>query len=145
MALITLDNGEDYTRPNTLGPLTLHELNDVLDELTARAAAGEIKAVGITGKQFIFAAGADLSKVSTLANRENAKLMVQYGHWVLGKLNKLGVPSFSFVNGLALGGAMAVSYTHLDVYKRQPLNRIRHARRTGRCRADRNSRFVDAA
>ena len=33
MALITLDNGEDYTRPNTLGPLTLRELNGVLDEL----------------------------------------------------------------------------------------------------------------
>ena len=109
MALITLDNGEDYTRPNTLGPLTLRELNGVLDELTARAAAGEIKAVGVTGKQFIFAAGADLSKVSTLANRENAKLMVQYGHWVLGKLGKLGVPSFSFVNGLALGGAMEIA------------------------------------
>lgn len=109
MALITLDNGEDYTRPNTLGPLTLSELNGVLDSLTARAAAGEIQAVGVTGKQFIFAAGADLSKVSTLANRENAKLMVQYGHWVLGKLNKLGVPSFSFVNGLALGGAMEIA------------------------------------
>ena len=109
MALITLDNGEDYTRPNTLGPLTLSELNGVLDSLTARAAAGEMQAVGVTGKQFIFAAGADLSKVSTLANRENAKLMVQYGHWVLGKLNKLGVPSFSFVNGLALGGAMEIA------------------------------------
>ena len=109
MALITLDNGEDHTRPNTLGPLTLHELNGVLDELTARAAAGEIAAVGITGKPFIFAAGADLSKVSTLANRENAKLMVQYGHYVLGRLNKLGVPSFAFVNGLALGGAMEIA------------------------------------
>ena len=109
MALITLDNGEDHTRPNTLGPLTLHELNGVLDELTARAAAGEIAAVGITGKPFIFAAGADLSKVSTLANRENAKLMVQYGHHVLGRLNKLGVPSFAFVNGLALGGAMEIA------------------------------------
>ncbi len=109
MALITLDNGEDHTRPNTLGPLTLHELNAVLDGLTARAAAGEIAAVGITGKPFIFAAGADLSKVSTLANRENAKLMVQYGHYVLGRLNKLGVPSFAFVNGLALGGAMEIA------------------------------------
>ncbi|MDI6024316.1 3-hydroxyacyl-CoA dehydrogenase NAD-binding domain-containing protein [Leucobacter sp. UT-8R-CII-1-4] len=109
MALITLDNGEDHTRPNTLGPLTLNELSGVLDEQKARAAAGEIKAVGITGKPFIFAAGADLSKVSSLANRENALRMVQFGHYVLGKLNKLGVPSFSFVNGLALGGAMEIA------------------------------------
>jgi len=113
MALITLDNGEDHTRPNTLGPLTLQELLGVLDTLTARAVAGEIKAVGITGKPFIFAAGADLSKVSSLANRENARLMAQYGHYVLGRLGKIGVPSFAFVNGLALGGAMEIAL-HCD-------------------------------
>ena len=109
LALITLDNGRDYTRPNTLGPRTLQGLGAALDALAARAAAGEIKAVGVTGKQFIFAAGADLSKVSTLANRENALLMAQYGHHVLGKFSTLGVPSFAFVNGLALGGAMEIA------------------------------------
>ncbi|MFC5338270.1 3-hydroxyacyl-CoA dehydrogenase NAD-binding domain-containing protein [Leucobacter denitrificans] len=109
LALITFDNGRDYTRPNTLGPRTLQALNQVLDSLTGRAASGEIQAVAITGKQFIFAAGADLSKVSTLATRENARLMAQYGHHVLGKLSTLGVPSFAFVNGLALGGAMEIA------------------------------------
>lgn len=109
LALITLDNGRDHTRPNTLGPRTLEALSNVLDAQTARAAAGEIKAVAITGKPFIFAAGADLSKVSTLASEQNARLMAQYGHFVLGKLGKLGVPSFAFVNGLALGGAMEIA------------------------------------
>ncbi|MBL3700370.1 3-hydroxyacyl-CoA dehydrogenase NAD-binding domain-containing protein [Leucobacter luti] len=109
LALITLDNGRDHTRPNTLGPRTLQALGAVLDQLTERAAAGEIAAVGITGKQFIFAAGADLSKVSTLATAENARLMAQYGHFVLGKLGTIGVPSFAFVNGLALGGAMEIA------------------------------------
>ncbi len=109
LALITLDNGRDHTRPNTLGPRTLEGLGKVLDELAGRAAAGEITAVGITGKPFIFAAGADLSKVSTLATAENARLMAQYGHHVLGKLSTLGVPSFAFVNGLALGGAMEIA------------------------------------
>ena len=33
LALITLDNGRDHTRPSTLGPVTLLELNDRLDEL----------------------------------------------------------------------------------------------------------------
>lgn len=109
LALVTLDNGHDYTRPNTLGPRSLESLGRALDELSARATAGEIRAVAVTGKPFIFAAGADLSKVSTLANRENARLIAQYGHFVLGKLGKLGVPSFAFVNGLALGGAMEVA------------------------------------
>ena len=109
LALITLDNGRDHTRPNTLGPRTLHELDTVLEGLRERAVGGDIHAVGITGKPFIFAAGADLSKVSTLANRQNAALMAQYGHHVLGKLSTLGVPSFAFVNGLALGGAMEIA------------------------------------
>ena len=109
LALITLDNGRDYTRPNTLGPRTLQGLERVLDAQAARAKAGEIAAVAITGKQFIFAAGADLSKVSTLATKENARLMAQYGHRVLGKFSTLGVPSFAFVNGLALGGAMEIA------------------------------------
>ncbi|UTX54593.1 3-hydroxyacyl-CoA dehydrogenase NAD-binding domain-containing protein [Leucobacter aridicollis] len=109
LALITLDNGRDYTRPNTLGPRTLQGLERVLDELRTRAAAGEIQAVAVTGKQFIFAAGADLSKVSTLATKENARLMGQYGHRVLGKFSTIGVPSFAFVNGLALGGALEIA------------------------------------
>lgn len=118
LALITLDNGRDHTRPNTIGPRTLHALEGVLDAQTQRAASGEIQAIAITGKQFIFAAGADLSKVSTLATKENALLMAQYGHHVLGKFGKVGVPSFAFVNGLALGGgmeiALACTYRTLD-------------------------------
>lgn len=109
LALLTLDNGRDHTRPNTLGPRTLQALGAVLDAQAARAAAGEIRAVAVTGKPFIFAAGADLSKVSTLASKQNALLMAQYGHFVLGQFGKLGVPSFAFVNGLALGGAMEIA------------------------------------
>lgn len=109
LALITLDNGRDHTRPNTLGPATLAELGGVLDTLASRAAAGEIDAVGITGKQYILAAGADLSDVSRLPSTEIAKLVAQRGHQVLGRLSRLGVPSFAFVNGLALGGGLEIA------------------------------------
>ena len=108
LALITLDNGRDHTRPSTLGPATLIELSGVLDELTKRAAAGEIDAVGITGKPFILAAGADLSKVTEIPSRDAAKLLAQLGHATYLKLSKLGVPSFAFVNGLALGGGVEI-------------------------------------
>ncbi|CAN5363807.1 3-hydroxyacyl-CoA dehydrogenase NAD-binding domain-containing protein [soil metagenome] len=108
LALVTLDNGKDHTRPNTLGPKTLLELAGVLDTLAARAKAKEIHGVAVTGKPFIFAAGADLSKVSQIPDRETGKQMAQLGHWVLGKLGELGVPSFSFINGLALGGGVEI-------------------------------------
>jgi 3-hydroxyacyl-CoA dehydrogenase/enoyl-CoA hydratase/carnithine racemase len=108
LALITLDNGRDHTRPNTLGPATLLELSRVFDELTVRASAGEIAAVGLTGKPFILAAGADLSKVSEIPSKDVARKLAQLGHHVLGKQAQLGVPSFVFINGLALGGGVEI-------------------------------------
>jgi 3-hydroxyacyl-CoA dehydrogenase/enoyl-CoA hydratase/carnithine racemase len=108
LALVTLDNGRDHTRPNTLGPVTLLELAKTLDEQKARAAAGEIHGLAVTGKPFILAAGADLSKVGDVPSRDAAKKMAQIGHWTLGKLSELGVPSFVFINGLALGGGTEI-------------------------------------
>jgi len=109
LALVTLDNGRDHNRPNTLGPGTLQQLGQTLDTLKARAAGGEIHAVGITGKQYILAAGADLSDISRLGSRDNARLIAQLGHHVFGKLPELGVPAFAFVNGLALGGGLEIA------------------------------------
>jgi 3-hydroxyacyl-CoA dehydrogenase/enoyl-CoA hydratase/carnithine racemase len=108
LALVTLDNGRDHTRPNTLGPLTLLELRDTLAGLRTRAAAGEIAGVALTGKPFILAAGADLSKVSDIPSRSVASLLPQLGHQVLGGLADMGVPSFVFINGLALGGGLEI-------------------------------------
>lgn len=109
LALITLDNGRDHTRPNTLGPSTLTELGEALAALRKRAAGGEIQAVGITGKQYILAAGADLSDISKVGSADNARLIAQLGHKVIGSLSDLGVPSFAFVNGLALGGGLEIA------------------------------------
>ena len=108
LALITLDNGRDHTRPNTLGPLTLLELGDVLDAQKERAAQGEIKAVAVTGKPYFLAAGADLSKVNDIPSKAIGMQMGQLGHATLGKLAELGVPSFVFINGLALGGGLEI-------------------------------------
>src|SRR4051812_9682832 len=109
LALITLDNGRDHTRPNTLGPSTLLELKSTLEGLAERASRKEIAAVGVTGKPFILAAGADLSKVGDIPDRETGVLMAQLGHAALGMLGELGVPSFTFINGLALGGATEIA------------------------------------
>ncbi|WP_067947406.1 3-hydroxyacyl-CoA dehydrogenase NAD-binding domain-containing protein [Agromyces sp. NDB4Y10] len=109
LALITLDNGRDHTRPNTLGPKSLLEYAATLDGLRERAAAGEIHAVAVTGKPFILAAGADLSKVAEIPSREIALRMGQLGHHALGKLSEVGVPSFAFINGLALGGGLEIA------------------------------------
>lgn len=109
LALITLDNGRDHTRPSTLGPEGLIQLASVLDAQKERAAAGEIRALAITGKPFILAAGADLSQVGSIPSYEAGLQMAQLGHYALGKLGELGIPSFCFINGLALGGGVEIA------------------------------------
>jgi 3-hydroxyacyl-CoA dehydrogenase/enoyl-CoA hydratase/carnithine racemase len=113
MALITLDNGRDHTRPNTFGPASLLELDRALDEIAARCTpdAGErrIAAVGLTGKPFIFGAGADLSGAALVDSRDKGLAIGRLGHAVFRRLGELGVPAFAFINGAALGGGLEVA------------------------------------
>jgi 3-hydroxyacyl-CoA dehydrogenase/enoyl-CoA hydratase/carnithine racemase len=109
LALITLDNGHDHTKPNTFGPRGLLSLNAALDEAAARARAGEIAAVGVTGKPFIFAAGADLDGAGQVRTRDQALAIARGGHAVFRRLGELDVPSFAFVNGAALGGGLEIA------------------------------------
>jgi 3-hydroxyacyl-CoA dehydrogenase/enoyl-CoA hydratase/carnithine racemase len=101
--LITLDNRRDHTRPNTLGPRGLGELNRALDAALVR---DDIVAIAVTGKPFIVAAGADLSEFAKIVNREQALAIARIGHAVFDKLHTSGVPTFAFINGLALGGGL---------------------------------------
>jgi 3-hydroxyacyl-CoA dehydrogenase/enoyl-CoA hydratase/carnithine racemase len=113
MALITLDNGRDHTRPNTFGPASVISLREALDAVAARAMpeAGErrIAAVGVTGKPFIFSVGADLTGAALVGSREEALAIGRLGHAVFRRLGELGVPSFAFVNGAALGGGLELA------------------------------------
>ena len=106
MALITLDNGFDHTKPNTHGPAGLLELNHALDAVASRQ---DIVAVGVTGKPFIFAVGADLKGAALIRSREQGLAVIQLGHHVYRRLGELPVPSFAFVNGAALGGGLEVA------------------------------------
>ncbi|MDT3395490.1 3-hydroxyacyl-CoA dehydrogenase NAD-binding domain-containing protein [Streptomyces sp. B1866] len=107
-ALITLDNGFDHTKPTTFGPGSLLKLDAALDQVEAEAAEGSIVGVGVTGKPFIFAVGADLKGVELLATREDALVIGQGGHAVFTRLASLGVPTFAYYNGAAMGGGVEV-------------------------------------
>ena len=104
LALITLDNGMDHTRPNTFGPASLNKLNEAISS----ALASNASAIAITGKPFIFAAGADLSAFSMLSSREQALAIGKLGHDVFRRLGESTKPTFAFINGLALGGGLEV-------------------------------------
>ena len=109
LALVTLDNGFDHTKPNTFGPKTIEGLVATVAQLRRRADAGEIQAVGITGKPFIFAVGADLKAVGLARTREDALGVARAGHAAFAGIMDLPVPTFAFVNGAAMGGGVEIA------------------------------------
>ena len=102
LALITLDNGRDHTRPNTFGPGGLASLDAAIDEVAAHAP--RVAAIAVTGKPFIFAVGADLSGMPQITDREpgaGASAGSATGcsaGWATAR-----VPTFAFVNGAGDG------------------------------------------
>ena len=58
VALVTIDNGEDWTKPTFFGQEALESLDRLLGELEG----GDFRAAVITGKPFVFAAGADITE-----------------------------------------------------------------------------------
>ena len=104
LSLITLDNGMDHNRPNTFGAAGLESLRAAIDA----AQSSDSVAIAITGKPFIFAAGADLSGLSFLTNKSQALTIGKLGHDVFRKLGESKKPTFAFINGLALGGGLEV-------------------------------------
>jgi 3-hydroxyacyl-CoA dehydrogenase/enoyl-CoA hydratase/carnithine racemase len=101
MALITIDNDRDHTRPSTFGPGGLASFDAALDAI---AAMPDIAAIGVTGKPFIFAVGADLSSVGKVSDPALIKQFAQLGHNVFRRMGEMDIPTFAFVNGAAMGG-----------------------------------------
>jgi 3-hydroxyacyl-CoA dehydrogenase/enoyl-CoA hydratase/carnithine racemase len=107
IALVTLDNGHDHTRPSTFGPGGLASLDAALDAIAAHTPAPA--AIAVTGKPFVFAVGADLSGVPAVTSAAQAREIAGTGHRVFRRLKDSTVPTFAFVNGVALGGGLELA------------------------------------
>ncbi len=109
LVLVTIDNGLDHTKPTTFGPLGIASLTETLTAVRARVEAGEVQAVAVTGKPYYLAAGADLLGVTGVNSREAALGLGRGGHGAYALLQDMGVPTFAFVNGVALGGGLELA------------------------------------
>jgi 3-hydroxyacyl-CoA dehydrogenase/enoyl-CoA hydratase/carnithine racemase len=106
IAVLTMDNGYDYKKPNTFSESALLSLNDALNEVMKQS---NLKGLMITGKPYIFAAGADLSEIPFITTYDQGYQIGKQGHAIMKRIMDLPFPTLAAINGVALGGGLEIS------------------------------------
>jgi 3-hydroxyacyl-CoA dehydrogenase/enoyl-CoA hydratase/carnithine racemase len=108
VALVTMDNGEGWEKPNTFGEEALRSLDDVLGRLRTHDWRGLL----LTGKPFVFAAGADMDEFEGIS-ADRAREGSRAGHELFGRLRDLPFLTLAAINGAAVGGGVEIAL-HCD-------------------------------
>ena len=109
IAIVTMDNGEDYRKPNTWSIEALDSLNEVLDTVEKDS---DVKGWLLVGKPFIFNVGADIMSIDPNVTRDDALAIGRKGHATFKRIMGLDIPTVAAINGAAMGGGVEVSLYH---------------------------------
>jgi len=88
-----------------LGRAGLASLHRLLPELEQ----GDFRAIVLTGKPFVFCAGADVDEFPQIRTREQAIEGSRAGHDLFGRLRALPYPTVAAINGACLGGGVELA------------------------------------
>jgi 3-hydroxyacyl-CoA dehydrogenase/enoyl-CoA hydratase/carnithine racemase len=105
LAIVTIDNGEDWTKPSVFGRPAMLSLAETLDELER----GGFAAMVLTGKPFVFAVGADVTEFPKLRDPELAAAGSRAGHELFARIRALPYPTVAAINGACLGGGVEIA------------------------------------
>jgi len=105
IALVTMDNGEDYNKPNTFDEKALASLHEAINKIEADK---DVKGMMLCGKHYIFAAGADLMQVPFINTFEQGRQIGVAGHAAMKRIMDLKIPTLAAINGAALGGGLEI-------------------------------------
>jgi 3-hydroxyacyl-CoA dehydrogenase/enoyl-CoA hydratase/carnithine racemase len=119
LALVTIDNGADHTKPTVFGRSAFESARPLLAELED----GDWVAMVLTGKPFVFAVGADMTEFPKVSSREEAIAGSRAGHDVFGRIRALPYPTVAAINGACLGGGVEIAL-HCDA--RTITSAVRH-------------------
>ena len=116
IALITIDNGEDYRVPTTLGRSAFESAEAVIGQLER----GDWSAAVFTGKPFVFCVGADIDEFARI---EDPREGIRAGHSLFSRIRALPFPTVAAINGACLGGGLELAL-HCDA--RTIASNVRH-------------------
>jgi 3-hydroxyacyl-CoA dehydrogenase/enoyl-CoA hydratase/carnithine racemase len=104
LALVTIDNGEDWRKPPSLGRSALESGQALIQKLEE----GDWAAAVFTGKPFWFCAGADINEFPNVTP-ETAREGSRAGHELFGRIWALPFPTVAAINGACLGGGLELA------------------------------------
>lgn len=94
-----------FNRPEIRSPLSIFVLDELSEILEKVSDSSIIEAIIFTGKNDVFASGADLREIAKVS-KDTSREFALRGQNLMNKINESGKKTIAAVNGFCFGGAL---------------------------------------